>query len=67
MARLGEFVGANGLRESDEEAKEFLFNFFFYRFFFLLISKKKKENGVVSVTLTAFHNWGLMKSCIDKN
>ena len=43
--------------------------------FFLLIpkfkkkkkKKKEKENGVVSMTLTAAHNWGLMKSYIDKN
>ena len=43
--------------------------------FFLLIPKfkkkkkrkKEKENGVVSMTLTAAHNWGLTKSCIDKN
>ena len=33
--RVGEFVGANGLRESDEEAKDFFFFFFFFKYFFL--------------------------------
>ena len=44
-------------------------------FFFLLIPKfkkkkkkrKEKENGIVSMILTAAHNWGLTKSCINKN
>ena len=55
----------------------FSLNFFFliYRFFFFSFNseiqkqkrKKKKENGIISMTLTATHNWGLTESCINKN
>ena len=43
----------------------------FFFFYFQNLKKKKqrkeKENGIVSMILTAAHNWGLTKSCINKN
>ena len=40
MARVGEFVGANGLGESDGEAKEYIY---ILQIFFLILKKEEEE------------------------
>ena len=40
-----------------------IFFFYFNSNFFL----NKRKNSAILVTLMAAHNWGLTKSCIDKN